>query len=56
MNTMKNAREESVGYFSTRRQFNVTIAALLVASCTRLPVGSGSSSDRGRWILNEQDY
>jgi hypothetical protein len=53
---MKNAREESVGYFSTRREFNVTIAALLVASCAPLPLGSGSSSDRGGWILNERDH
>ncbi len=57
MGIRKNAREESAGYFSTRRNFNVTIAALLVAACARLPVGSTSvDSDRGRWILNERDH
>jgi hypothetical protein len=53
---MKNAREESVGYFSTRREFNVTIAALLITACAALPLSWGSSSDRGRWILNERDH
>lgn len=56
MNSSKNACERDDGYCSTRRDFNVMLGALLVAACASVPLSSGFSSDRGRWILNERDH
>jgi hypothetical protein len=55
MNSKKNDRERDDGSCSTRRDFNLRLTALLIIACTPLRIGSGSSSNRGRWILNERD-
>ncbi|NNE20289.1 MAG: hypothetical protein HKN10_17605 [Myxococcales bacterium] len=43
------------GCRSSRRNFNVTFAALLISACAPLSLGAMPSPDRGRWILNERD-
>ena len=55
MNSKKNTRDRDEGCRSTRRDFNARLTALLIIACAPLRLGSGSSSDRGRWILNERD-
>ncbi len=56
MNGRENAREGDDGSCSTRRDFNVRLTALLITTFASLPLGSGSRSDHGRWILNERDH
>lgn len=52
----ENASERGDGCRSTRRDFNVKLAVLLLSACAPLSLGPGSSSDHGRWILNERDH
>ena len=54
MNTKNDTCDRDVACRSNRREFNVRLATLLMA-VSALPLGSGSISDRGRWILNERD-
>ena len=56
MNSEKNTCDRDEGCRSTRRDFNATLVALLISASAPLPLGSGPSSDRGRWILNERDH
>jgi hypothetical protein len=55
MNSKKNTCDRDEGCRSNRRDFNATLVALLISACAPLALGSGPSSDRGRWILNERD-
>jgi hypothetical protein len=55
MNSKKNTCARDKGCRSTRRDFNTRLTALLIIACTPLRLGSGSNSNRGRWILNERD-
>jgi hypothetical protein len=55
MKSKKSTCDRDEGCRSTRRDFNVRLTALLIISCTPLRIGSDSSSNRGRWILNERD-
>ena len=55
MNSRKNDRKRDDGSRSTRRGFNVRLAALLAFACIPLRIGSRSDLNRGRWILNERD-
>ena len=56
MNSRKNACKRDEGWCSTRRDFSVRLGAILTTiACAPLPLGLGSSSDRGGWILNARD-
>jgi hypothetical protein len=55
MKSKKHRCDRDEGCRSSRRDFNVTFAALLISACASLSLASMSSPDRGRWILNERD-
>jgi len=55
MNSKSTTCDRDVGCRSNRRDFTATLVALLISACAPLPLRSGPSSDRGRWVLNERD-
>ncbi len=55
MSTKKSTYDRDDGCRPNRRDFNATLFALLVCAFAPLRLGSGSSSDHGRWVLNERD-
>jgi hypothetical protein len=55
MSTEKSAYDRDEGCRPNRRDFNATLVALLISACAPLSLGSGPSSNHGRWVLNERD-